>query len=316
MDPFTAMAIVAGANAISKLAEPAIKTVCGIIEPFMQPIAKEAGEEVARRIKEASDRKRQLIEEAPYSLAARAELRHRNLIEGQQANLENVVRQAILLLQEITEDGVPPDEDWNEAFRAGAQEAYDDEMQRIWANLLAAEYRKPGTVNRRSMHLIKGLVREDAILFHRFLEVAFNNKYIMFGYGQQPLEYASLSLSDIAHMVSISLIATEQPLQLNFDSCSLGNDDVNGLALRYNGRSIFAYRDVEISQGIKILMLTDTGVALSKVLSVQCNISAVGEELKNQIAHGLRLRLLVRAEDGSTTVSKCDLTSEEIESLF
>jgi hypothetical protein len=57
------------------------------------------------------------------------------------------------------------DDDWVAHFFDSSRHVSAEEMQSLWARVLAGEANKPGTVSRRSVSLLASLSPQDAALF-------------------------------------------------------------------------------------------------------------------------------------------------------
>jgi hypothetical protein len=85
----------------------------------------------------------------------------------QQENFENIVAQA---LPDLEGDAKPEeiDNDWMAHFFEAAKLVSDQEMQSLWARLLAGEANKAGSFTKRTLELVSNLDKYDAELFTDF----------------------------------------------------------------------------------------------------------------------------------------------------
>lgn len=67
----------------------------------------------------------------------------------------------------------PLDPDWWAAFWAGAENVTNDEMQGVWARILAGECATPGSFSLRTLALVRVLSRTDAAAFEKWAARAF-----------------------------------------------------------------------------------------------------------------------------------------------
>jgi hypothetical protein len=129
----------------------------------------------------------------------------------------------------------PVDEDWVAQFFNHCQDVSNEQMQTVWARLLAGEVAKPGSFSLRTLGLVRVMDKDDANTFTRFCSVVWQ-----FPGGPTPiipqlenltsLPGIQLTFSDIIHLDSLGLI--------RFDSTGLF--EVRMAALRftclYHGR--------------------------------------------------------------------------------
>lgn len=85
--------------------------------------------------------------------------------EKRQSNIKAVVGMAA---EEVGEKEVPDqeiDHDWTARFFADVQDVSSEQMQQIWAKILAGEVEKPGRTSLRTLSILKDMTRKDAELF-------------------------------------------------------------------------------------------------------------------------------------------------------
>jgi len=91
---------------------------------------------------------------------------HRFLEEEakKQLNIENITQKALPLLEEKSS---PQDleDDWITNFFDKCRIVSDEDMQKLWSRILAAEANKPGAFSKRTVNLLADLDKIDAELF-------------------------------------------------------------------------------------------------------------------------------------------------------
>ena len=91
--------------------------------------------------------------------------------EKRQKNIESVVRQAASQLGDKEVPDSEPDHDWTARFFNEAQDVSSDEMQSLWAKVLAGEVERAGSTSIRTLGILKNLDQETARLFKKFCSV-------------------------------------------------------------------------------------------------------------------------------------------------
>lgn len=88
-------------------------------------------------------------------------------IEGirHQQNIEAITRKTMAYVQ--CEEGEEPSEDWIRQFFLFAQDCSEDNMQHIWAKLLAGEIDSPGAISRRLLNCVRLMSQDEAQAFMR-----------------------------------------------------------------------------------------------------------------------------------------------------
>ena len=81
-----------------------------------------------------------------------------------QGNMESILGQAI---PQLTGDASPDEveDDWYTNFYDKCRITSDDEMQNLWARILAGQANNPGAFSRRTVNLVADLDKRDAQLF-------------------------------------------------------------------------------------------------------------------------------------------------------
>lgn len=100
-------------------------------------------------------------------LAARAAYRAQAREVRRQQNLEAIVQQTARCLPPAA-DETPVDPDWTAEFVNSAQDVSDEEMQSLWARILAGEVAQGDSFSRRTLAAVRVMSRQDAARFTRF----------------------------------------------------------------------------------------------------------------------------------------------------
>jgi Protein of unknown function (DUF2806) len=90
-----------------------------------------------------------------------------------QQNLNDILRLASAQVAEDATPGEPPPdekiaEDWRRKFTSFAEDISDQQMQTVWARILAGEFRQPGTFSYRTLRLVSELSPVIAATFEKF----------------------------------------------------------------------------------------------------------------------------------------------------
>lgn len=148
---------------IGKLAEPLSRTVDLVREMFHYAfgpslLLREARARASARVLSAATD----IEIAALEAAATERQRVTEL--RRQRNLDVLFAKAIPLLPPALPDA-RPDPDWCQAFVNTTQDIGSEQMQELWARVLAAEVSRPGSFSYRSMQTLKLMDRNEALSF-------------------------------------------------------------------------------------------------------------------------------------------------------
>ena len=153
MDPEEAKALAAAAK---HAAEQAAEGLRGFFKPWqIVRLAKAKAEAALIRAQSEID-----VED----LHRRADQRRAAEDVVQQLNMEQIIDKAALQLTDGA-DGERVDRDWTANFFDKARNVSNDDMQSLWARVLAGEVNAPGTFSRRTINAIADLDRRDCEMF-------------------------------------------------------------------------------------------------------------------------------------------------------
>ena len=101
--------------------------------------------------------------------------------EKRQANIESVVRYAAKQLGDKSVADSEPDHDWTARFFSQVQDVSSEEMQSLWARVLAGQVEREGSTSVRTLQVLRNLDRATARLFRMFCSMC-----VFFPGGQEP----------------------------------------------------------------------------------------------------------------------------------
>jgi hypothetical protein len=87
-----------------------------------------------------------------------------------QQNIEAITMKAASQLPPVVSSG-PVDGDWTAQFLARAQDVGNEEMQKLWAQILAGEVARPGTYSLRTLRVLHVMRQSEAMLFRRLCDL-------------------------------------------------------------------------------------------------------------------------------------------------
>jgi hypothetical protein len=146
------------AKPVTKLIE-AIQSATGVLyEPRRIRNEAQAQAEAAIIKAEADAKCLEIVDRAKARLFIREMKR--------QKTIEDVTAKATDELPDQVSD-TPVNPDWTTTFFESCQDVSDDDMQRLWAKLLAGEIARPGSYSLKTLNVLKSLTKSDAELFTR-----------------------------------------------------------------------------------------------------------------------------------------------------
>lgn len=248
------------AKALSEPITKLIETVSSGVGKFWEPThirRKAKAEADAARIRLDGEIERWEVAQRAGERIAFQELRR-------QRNIESIVQQAAAQLP-ATVSKEQVDDDWVAQFFNHAQDVSDEEMQKIWAQLLAGEVAEPGSYSLRTLHTIRMLRPSDASLFRKFCNYGWEDSSLSFQDDQTEalLAQKGLAYTDMLHLVSLGLLSSETG---------------GALALRKGDTFAFSYfgkqHQLAVPEGdaervLKVLLLTDVGQELASLCDTE-----------------------------------------------
>ena len=105
-------------------------------------------------------------------IEAEIDQRVESLFEKRVRNLAQIVEKARLALPPGQVPDVEPDMAWTSSYSEAAQDISDEDMQELWARVLAGEVEKPGSTSVRTLAILRNLDQSTAKLFRRLCSIA------------------------------------------------------------------------------------------------------------------------------------------------
>ena len=184
---------------------------------------------------------------------------------NRQENMEEITKKSIPHLDE-TSNPANMEDDWLTNFFDKSRIVSDEEMQTIWANVLAGEANTPGSFSRHTVNLLSDLDKRDAELFHTLCKFGWSfGGFTPLIFDVQAPIYNDLGINflTLSHLDSLGLI------QFNSLSGFSRQKLPEELMLVYCGRSLV----LEMKNGknqlpIGKVMLSQAGLELAQVVRV------------------------------------------------
>lgn len=149
--------------------------------------------------------------------------------------------------------GEPVDQDWQNRFFSIVEDVSNEEMQKLWAQVLAGEIKQPKSYSMRTLDTLRNMTKEDAELFVASTTYLIHNKCICteekFGIslmdalkltdmGVLSNEALTLTFTIPAHLYNYNSINQTTMITLYNDSDSIINCTVDVKILTTTGREL------------------------------------------------------------------------------
>jgi hypothetical protein len=195
----------------------------------------------------------------------------------------------------------PVDPDWFARWRVNAEDTQDEEMQRLWARILAGETREPGSFSLHTIDFMRRLSRLDAAQIEKLAPFASEREIFHGGELDKILRSKGLTMDVLLELQDLGVVGA-LGLQKQFRSQNPNHFDNN---LRFRNKALVVTADdatkvitlpghVVTNVGAEIMRLGKFEADLDYVLQVGRQI--VGMGFKVQLADAVdRGRKLYRA---------------------
>jgi hypothetical protein len=156
-------------------------------------------------------------------IEARAVERLRKRETRRQCNIESITVKALDALpppEQISSN--PVSEDWTSRFFEECQDINDEEMQQIWARILAGEIARPGSFGRRTLSIVRDLEKEDTHLFAKICDFVWHVPPtspipVIPNFNAAFVTAAGITFSTLTHLKSIGLIELDYGREYSLD---------------------------------------------------------------------------------------------------
>ena len=127
------------------------------------------------------------------------------------ANVRSVVDAAADELGDKEVNDHEPDPDWTARFFNEVQDVSSEDMQRIWARILAGEVESPGRTSLRTLEALKNLTKIDAEIFRDICDFVIDGEFLF--YELRSESSGAISFVKLLHLQECGLINPELQLE-------------------------------------------------------------------------------------------------------
>lgn len=185
---------------------------------------------------------------------------------NRQENMEEITRKS---LPHLAEESNPEnmENDWVTNFFDKSRIVSDQEMQSIWAQVLAGEANAPGSFSKRTVNLLGDLDKQDAELFQtlcRFGWISGNLTPLVFDTQDKIYNDLGINFGSLSHLDSLGLIQFSGISGFNIQRLP------KNFAVSYCGQVLPLAMSKETDNTLSIgkVLLTQAGHELARVVKV------------------------------------------------
>lgn len=207
--------------------------------------------------------------DAELEIIERAKNRLINHEIQKQINLEAIVEKAEKYLPEQVSDD-PVDDDWRTRFFNVTKDVSGEEMQEIWAKLLAGEVAKPGSFSLRSIETLRNMTNKEAKLFEIACNLSFSDGRIIKTVNKTDFKEFGLIYDDILVLRSAGLVHSSDSLSMLIRDCDTLSDKTVTIKLN-NSVSVYIEHPTNKEFTFDTINLTPSGKELMKLVEPNPN---------------------------------------------
>ena len=178
------------------------------------------------------------------------------------ANAGDVLEAAAEELGDKEVNDHDPDPDWTARFFDYVQDVSTDDMQKIWANILAGEVESPGRTSLRTLDTLRNITKTEAEIFNNLCDFVLGGGLnIVF----HEIQYSTLNHLDLVRLQDCGLVHFGQ---------SVYNIDSEISRIEYQNLYLQITRNTQVTKRIpfQIATLTKAGTELYQITEPQLRI--------------------------------------------
>lgn len=203
-------------------------------------------------------------------LSRRAVFRESRDAIRQQENMERVIEIASYEIEQVAESSDEPvDDDWIVRFFDIAKDISNEDMQRIWAKILASEVTTPRSFSLRTLETLRNISSTEAKMFQKIVPLVLHHggTYFLLSANEVLNKYGT-SFSDVLCLDECGLVNSSGTVSLNFQ---VTQNKAEFILSDKSTIAIMGYEDDEVKVSVGIHTLTKAGKELYAILSRSMN---------------------------------------------
>jgi hypothetical protein len=194
---------------------------------------------------------------------ARQRLYHQEI--QRQINIDNVVEMTTQYLDKTVSEE-PVDEDWRTLFFNKAQDVTSEDLQVVWAKVLANEINKPGNFSLRTLNILSNLSSKEALKFTEFCGLTTESGDVIKVNGPDLTKYG-VTLEDLLLLREAGLVDHTDNLEVQYNFLPITTDRKRmAISLKWLGGGLIVDKKDKESLDFNIYSLTNSGKELSKIV--------------------------------------------------
>jgi hypothetical protein len=272
--------------------EKLISTVSSAIGTLYKPRAmrNEADAEAYKieKLEEAKSKGLILKAEAEFEILARAKERFINQELNRQLNIENIAEKAAKYLKESVSEQ-PVDDDWRTKFFNKSQDISNDDMQEVWAKILAEEVSAPGRTSIRTLEIVSNLSKSEAELFQKLCGMTVTHSQILKFKGKNDFMDYNISFDNLLTLKAAGLLHESDMLNVTFSTIP----QFKGTVLLFSNIPIQLTHPTKDKFTFDSFALTKSATELCRILPTTPNMEYINAIMEEKKKDGYDFKILI-----------------------
>ena len=223
----------------------------------------------------------QLDARSVQELAERTQMRLCSQEMRKQQNIEAIVDKAYEEIQkETVVSSEPVDDDWITRFFNCVEDVSSQELQRLWALVLAGEIRKPRSTSLRTLEILKNITQQEATVFSQLtaLSIRMNNRRLLITENYDVIKECNIKFDDLRLLDECGLLFYDVSSAVE---SVLTNRNVLEMSTDSLYITVFCNRSEPIPFRIKCMQFTIAGKELMDSLNIVSDSEKIIKLLKS-----------------------------------
>lgn len=218
------------------------------------------------------------------------------------ANVKSVMDYAADELGDKEVNDHEPDPDWTARFFNDVQDVSSEDMQRIWARILAGEVESPGRTSIRTLDTLQNMTKRDAEMFRDVCNFVIGNDFVF--YHDSVREFEALAYDNLLHLQDCGLVNVGPNLVKEI----VWEDQREAVLARHDS-DLSVVREENAQEILQIpeILLTAAGKELCRLVQGTLPseyLQAMAMFLKSQSCQLYYLEGVVRSQNGGLSYTK------------
>lgn len=196
-------------------------------------------------------------------------------------NLDSIAAHSMISLAK--EDNISdemPDQDWINEFFNTVENISDENAQLLWSKILVQEIKKPGSLNKRGIEILKNINRKEAQAFERSAKYILynganlNRGYIILGWASKIIEPVSFNDALLLESAGLLVNTNKSNSSVRFEN---KKEPIAFMQGKDNLVLIHPDGHEDLRFGFYNYIVSETGLQLSRILNSDLDIQYLRE---------------------------------------